>query len=116
MWRSCSCLVDGEFLHHNTATRINHELQAKVEQLTRSNQDLTARMTGLDQALAAERQKMARMIEAAKKGAPTAGVKTKAAPKSAAKAAAKKKAAKAKAARSSVAGSGKTHQTNPGVR
>ena len=93
----------------NTTTKINHGLQAKVDELTRSNQDLTARMASLDQALTAERQKMARLVDAAKKGAPTAGVKAKASPKSGTKAAAKKKTSKTKAARSSVAGSGKTH-------
>jgi len=100
----------------NTATKINHELQAKADELTRSNQALTARMATLDQALTAERQKMARMIEAAKKGAPTAGIKAKASPKSGTKAAAKKKPTKVKAARTSVAGSGKTHQSTPGAR
>ena len=100
----------------NTATKINHELQAKVDDLTRSNQDMTARMATLDQALIAERQKMARMIEAAKKGAPTAGVKAKASPKSATKAAAKKKPTKARAAKTSVAGTGKAHQSNPSTR
>lgn len=54
----------------NEENTIKQELQARVEDLTRSNRELMGRISALDQALTAEREKTSRMAKAAAKPAP----------------------------------------------
>ena len=81
----------------NTTTKLRDDAQTKVEELTRSNQELAAKVAHLDHVLIAERQKMAKMIEAARKAPAKTGTKvaTKVAAKSTSKTSSKKKTAKA---------------------
>ncbi len=58
------------------ATKMRDELQARVNELANQNRDLTAKVTGLEQSLAAEREKGAKMAKPGKKAAHAkAGVK-----------------------------------------
>ncbi len=94
----------------NAAVRLRDELQAKADELTKSNQELAARVANLEQSLVAERQKMAKKVQTATKSMAKAGVKTSpnASAKAASKAAAKKKATKTKASKTSVKASEKS--------
>lgn len=49
--------------------KMRDELQARVTELTTQNQDLTAKLTALEQSLAAEREKLEKMAKPAAKGA-----------------------------------------------
>jgi chaperonin cofactor prefoldin len=51
----------------NEANTIKQELQARVDDLTRSNRELTGRVSGLEQALTAEREKTSRLAKATSK-------------------------------------------------
>jgi septal ring factor EnvC (AmiA/AmiB activator) len=93
----------------NHALKLQGDLHARVEDLTRTNQELSGRVAALDQALAAERQKVAHLQESARKTTPAVSGKTKTPAKQMPKVAAKKKAPKAKAAKAKVADSGKPH-------
>ena len=48
----------------NESNGAKQELQARVDDLTRSNRELTGRMSGLEQALIAERDKTSRLAKA----------------------------------------------------
>jgi chaperonin cofactor prefoldin len=48
----------------NESNGAKQELQARVDDLTRSNRELTGRMSGLEQALIAERDKTSRLVKA----------------------------------------------------
>jgi septal ring factor EnvC (AmiA/AmiB activator) len=61
----------------NEENTIKQELQARVEDLTRTNRELIGRISALDQALNAERDKTSRLAKASAKAAP---VKTAAKP------------------------------------
>jgi hypothetical protein len=69
------------------------ELQARVDDLTRSNRELSGRVSGLEQALAAEREKTSRLAKAAAKPVPAKSVAKAAAKKTAKKKPASKKRA-----------------------
>ncbi|HKN87837.1 MAG TPA: hypothetical protein VJV04_13325 [Nitrospiraceae bacterium] len=49
----------------NESNSVKQELQARVDDLSRSNRELTGRMSGLEQALTAEREKTGRLAKAA---------------------------------------------------
>lgn len=49
----------------NESNAAKQELQARVDDLSRSNRELTGRMSGLEQALTAEREKTSRLAKAA---------------------------------------------------
>jgi len=49
----------------NESNGAKQELQARVDDLTRSNRELTGRMSGLEQVLVAEREKTSRLAKAA---------------------------------------------------
>jgi len=51
----------------NESNAAKQELQARVDDLTRSNRELTGRMSGLEQTLMAEREKTSRLAKAASK-------------------------------------------------
>jgi hypothetical protein len=72
------------------AIKAKDELQVRVDELTRSNRELSGRVAGLEQTLASEREKVSRLAKASSKPAP---VKTVV--KTTAKSAVKKKATKA---------------------
>ncbi|MGH7208729.1 MAG: hypothetical protein ACREIL_05020 [Nitrospiraceae bacterium] len=55
--------------------KMRDELQARVTELTNQNQDLTGKLTALEQSLAAEREKMAKTGKPAAKGAKAKGAK-----------------------------------------
>jgi len=61
--------------------RTRDELQARVAELTNQNQDLTGKLTALEQSLAAEREKAAKTGKPAAKGAKAKGAKKPAAKK-----------------------------------
>lgn len=48
----------------NESNGAKQELQARVDDLTRSNRELTGRLSGLEQALVAERDKTSRLAKA----------------------------------------------------
>jgi chromosome segregation ATPase len=48
----------------NESNGAKQELQARVDDLTRSNRELTGRVSGLEQALVAERDKTSRLAKA----------------------------------------------------
>jgi uncharacterized protein (DUF3084 family) len=50
-----------------SSIKLREELQTRVEDLTRTNQELAARVASSEQAIIAERQKNAKMAEAARK-------------------------------------------------
>ena len=75
----------------NTALRLKDEMQVKIEELTKANQGLTARAASLEQALAADKQKLAQLVAMAAKAQPKAT--TKGSAKSVAKAPGNKKSA-----------------------
>lgn len=70
----------------NESNGAKQELQARVDDLTRSNRELTGRMSGLEQALIAEREKTSRLAKASSRP-----VSAKSITKPAAKKTAKKK-------------------------
>jgi hypothetical protein len=49
----------------NEANTIKQELQARVDDLTRTNRELTGRMSGIEQALMVEREKSIRLAKVA---------------------------------------------------
>lgn len=51
----------------NESNGAKQELQARVDDLSRSNRELTGRMSGLEQALMVEREKTTRLAKAASK-------------------------------------------------
>jgi len=51
----------------NESNGAKQELQARVDDLSRSNRELTGRMSGLEQALMVEREKTSRLAKAASK-------------------------------------------------
>jgi hypothetical protein len=53
----------------NEANTIKQELQARVDDLTRTNRELTGRMSGIEQALMVEREKSIRLAKVAAKPA-----------------------------------------------
>jgi type II secretory pathway component PulM len=59
----------------NEATRAKNELQARVAELTRQNNDLASKTAALEQGLAAEREKVAKLTKATAKPAAKAGPK-----------------------------------------
>jgi chaperonin cofactor prefoldin len=77
----------------NESNAAKQELQARVDDLTRSNREFTGRVSGLEQALTAEREKTSRLAKAASKP-----VSVKSVAKPAAKKTAKKKPASKKRA------------------
>lgn len=99
----------------NSALKLKDEMQTKVEDLGKANENLTARVAGLEQALLAEREKMAKMIAVAAKTAPKSGTKAntktaaKAMAKSASKSTAHGKPGQAKAGKPSQTSSEKKH-------
>ncbi len=62
-------------------SRTRDELQARVTELTNQNQDLTGKLTALEQSLAAEREKAAKTGKPAAKGSAKAKVAKKPAAK-----------------------------------
>ncbi|OLB98532.1 MAG: hypothetical protein AUH35_04125 [Nitrospirae bacterium 13_1_40CM_62_7] len=62
-------------------SRMRDELQARVTELTNQNQDLTGKLTALEQSLAAEREKAAKTGKPAAKGSAKAKVAKKPAAK-----------------------------------
>ncbi len=77
----------------NESNAAKQELQARVDDLTRSNRELTGKMSGVEQALTAEREKTSRLAKATSKP-----VSAKSVAKPAAKKPAKKKPAPKKRA------------------
>lgn len=76
----------------NETTKAKDELQARVQELTRVGQEQAVKIANLEQALAAERDKMAKLMKPSKKTAPV-----KSSAKSASKAPMKKKIGSASA-------------------
>jgi DNA repair exonuclease SbcCD ATPase subunit len=54
--------------------KMKEELQVRVDDLTRSNRELSGRVSTLEQALASEREKISRMAKSAHKPAPAKAV------------------------------------------
>lgn len=52
----------------NETSKLKEDLQRRVEELTRLNQELTGRVASLEQNLLAEREKAAKLSKPAKKG------------------------------------------------
>ena len=77
----------------NESNTAKQELQARVDDLTRVNRELTGKISGLEQSLTAEREKASRLAKATSRPAAA-----KAATKPAAKSIAKKKPAPKKRA------------------
>jgi len=56
----------------NETTKIKDELQARLDEMTRANRDLMAKVSTLEQTLTAEREKAARAVKTTAKPAKTA--------------------------------------------
>lgn len=59
----------------NETTKIKEELQARVEEVSRSNRELMAKVSALEQTLTAEREKLARVAKATQKSTAKTTVK-----------------------------------------
>ena len=60
----------------NAATKVRNDLQSRVEELAKANDQLAARVSALESDLAGERKKVARLAEGAKKAVPTKSAKS----------------------------------------